>query len=234
MLRRVMNRSVVEADHFQFVLADPSGVILSGPPADLPLVSLDLETAEFVSVLTCAQWGPVGVASVCLDTEPAAIGDEWEEVAEISLTCASGLNIGELMGERAQMLCTKGGTYRLRISARGRAAAADLDYDELLEEQDDAEPIEEYLIEAWPAPIGEARMLRTRDHAAAQRADEAPPGLGEYDDDGEDERRDAAQAAGRRIGVDLDAAPAARTLRGRFGAATLNVVLPREIERVWR
>ena len=76
-------------------------------------------------------------------------------------------------------------------------------------------------------------MLRTRDHAAAQRADEAPPGLGEYDEDGEDERRDAAQAAGHRIGVDLDAAPAARTLRGQFGAATLNVVLPREIERVW-
>jgi hypothetical protein len=138
MLRRMMNRSVVEADHFQFVLADPSGVILSGPPADLPLVRFDLETAEFVSMLTGGQSGPVGLASVCLDTEPAASGDEWEEVAEISLTCASGLNIGELMGERAQMLCTKGGTYRLRISARGRAAAADLDYDELLEKQDDA------------------------------------------------------------------------------------------------
>jgi hypothetical protein len=81
----VESRSIVEANEFQFVVADPSGALLAGPPADLPLVSFDLETADFVSVLTGAHWGPVAVSSARLDASPAVVGDGWEEVAEISV-----------------------------------------------------------------------------------------------------------------------------------------------------
>lgn len=193
----------------------------------------DVETPEFVSVRTGAHWGPVEVATAWLQAAPTAIGDEWEEIAEISVVCGSGLGIGELMGELRQALCNEGGSYRLRISARGRAEAADLGYDELTDERDGTEPVEEYLVEAWPAPIENARTVRVRATAAVDEAGSAPSAQGTYDEEDDDERREAAKTAGQRIGADLDNAPAARPFSRQLGAATLDVLLPREIARVW-
>ncbi|MFC0842684.1 hypothetical protein ACFH04_02890 [Streptomyces noboritoensis] len=61
------------------------------------------------------------------------------------------------------LAATGAGTYRLRISVRGRDAGADADY---LEE--DEEPVEEHLLQAWPAP------------AAADVIHKASDGIGAY------------------------------------------------------
>ncbi|HZC71522.1 MAG TPA: hypothetical protein VE442_12585 [Jatrophihabitans sp.] len=76
-------------------------------------------------------------------------------------------------------------------------------------------------------------MVRSRQRAAADPARATHTVHGGYDEHGEDARREAAQVAGQRIGADLDDPHGARPLSGRLGAATLDVVLPREIARVW-
>ncbi|MGW0424689.1 hypothetical protein [Streptomyces sp. NPDC003015] len=54
------------------------------------------------------------------------------------------------------------GDYRLRVHARGRDTAIDLAPDQITEW---------YLIQAWPAPAGEARvLLQTDGHGTSVRA----------------------------------------------------------------
>src|SRR5438552_13409894 len=76
-------------------------------------------------------------------------------------------------------------------------------------------------------------MLRSREPAAVRTSAADTTGGGGLDEDSADDRREAAALAGRRIGADLDNTDGARPLSGRLGAAALDVVLPREITRVW-
>jgi len=222
------SRKVLDADEGQFVLLDPSGSDLAGGgEVDLPLVSFTPADAMFVTVRTGAHWGPVEVTSVPLDSAPS-LGDDWDEVAEVSVRCSTGLVIAELMGEPALPLCTSGGDYRVRISAAGRARGADLDYDEL-DEVDRAQPVERYLVEAWPSPVAPPVELRSV-------GDQARPSTASFDvddDDAAEERDQASREAGARICTDLDHIPAARALSGQRDAVHIDVVLPRAIDRVW-
>lgn len=97
------------------------------------------------------------VAARAVGNAPSTLGAEWEESAEISVRCPSGLVVSELMGEPALVLCGSGGDYRVRVSATGRSEGADLDYDEI-DSIDPARPMERYLIETWPAPMAPRQL----------------------------------------------------------------------------
>ena len=218
--------TVVDADEGQFVLLDPSGSDLGGEgEVDFPLVGFTPENAMMLTVRTGAQWGPVEVTAVRLDGAPS-LGDEWDEAVEVSVACATGLAIAELMGEPVLPLCTSGGAYRVRISAAGRADGADLDYDEL-DEVDRAQPLERYLIEAWPSPVAPPAALRNA-------GDQARPSAGHLTwmttTPPRNVRKQAAMQE-RASALTLDHAPGARLLSGQRDAVRIDVVLPRRTIR---
>jgi uncharacterized protein YndB with AHSA1/START domain len=214
-------RAVLDVDEGQFVLVDPSGADLACPGGvELSLVSFAADNAMFVVVRTGAQWGPVEVTAATVERAPI-LGDEWEEAAEFSVRCSSGLALSELMGKRSLALCASGGDYRVRVCASGRSEGADLDYDEL-DPIDPTRPVERFLIHAWPSPLKTPIALRT--------AGTVDPD----DDDAVTSRRQQCEAAGARIGRDLDLARGARRLSGESGAVRIEVVLPRAIDRVWK
>ena len=103
-------------------------------------------------VLTGDQWGPFEVVVRVLDRAPGEPGETWEDVAEVSLESESGFYVTELVDQDpgAVVPCDPG-TYRLRVSARGRSAEhSDPDEDGELVERDEA--VEHYLLEFWAAP----------------------------------------------------------------------------------
>lgn len=89
-----------------------------------------------------------------LTTEPADPGEQWEDVVEVSVVIPSGREVQWMSwaGESSGRLQMPGGSYRLRVSARGRdLGAAD-------EFADDV--IDHYLLELWPASPQEDSILR--------------------------------------------------------------------------
>jgi hypothetical protein len=121
----------------------------------------DVNEGTHLWVITAHQWGPWDVAACILDGPPVTPEDDWEDVAEVSLTCGAGLYITEVIDEGAGVtLDAVPGTYRVRVSARGRAA----DWWEKEQEhpvEDGARPpVEHYLIEAWLAPASPPEDLR--------------------------------------------------------------------------
>jgi hypothetical protein len=101
------------------------------------------------------------VRIVLADSEPAAAPSNWEDVVEISITVPeterfawsswAGESGGELHGVAP-------GSYRVRVSARGRDAAAANEF------ADDV--LDDYLIELWVAEPGPDAIVRaTSDNA---------------------------------------------------------------------
>ncbi|MEU1630644.1 hypothetical protein ABZ746_36265 [Streptomyces sp. NPDC020096] len=117
--------------------------------------------------------GPVKVTVDAQAHEPILDLGEWDEVVEVSshfdtneadLESLGGAIEDEL--EEMPISAAGPGWYRLRIHARGRdqgAEAIDLDIND--------DPVEDYLIQSWPAPQApEIHHKLTDAHGAEVRA----------------------------------------------------------------
>lgn len=194
-------RAVVQADEGQFLIGgSPPLAVDTGELDELMVLS---EVPESISVLTGAQWGPVEVRVADMD-EATAVGDEWEEVVEFSVSTPYGLAVAELFGEPRLTITERGGPCRVRLSSRGRAAGAARH-----SSGPRSKVLEHYLIEVWPAPFAPPEVLR---------AIEAPPTPVPVVLDHEGAGREAAG----RIDRDLRGAAAARTLSGERGTVRVS------------
>lgn len=91
-------------------------------------------------------FGQVNVEVEAHDSLPAVNLDGWEEVVEVSLPATATLLVGSLMnfGPEFPPLNPQGpGDYRIRLHVNHRGH----NWDGV-----DFEPVEEYLIQAWPSP----------------------------------------------------------------------------------
>jgi len=200
---------VLDSGSAAMVLWAPGGEGLNAEPwAGNTLVRIEADAAELgIFVDTGHQYGPFSITTRELSVEPS-IEPEWEDVVEFSATTDHSLEISEPENRYPSVtLVESPGTYRIRVSARGRRLSSN-------EFDSGDEPIEWYLIEAWPTPTAPGRVVRLTSPVAAE-------GLA-----GPPQRRDitggeAGLAAARRIGRDVDQAPGARQLSGETGSLTL-------------
>lgn len=114
---------------------------------------------SFPIIETGVAGGPVTISVVHYDSEPEANTSDWEDVAELSILAETypiipGVEEGVGLDEPppdARLDFLGPGWYRIRIHARNRDAAHDL----IVES-----PVEDYLIEVWPAPPAQAMTLK--------------------------------------------------------------------------
>ncbi|GLY88316.1 hypothetical protein [Actinoallomurus iriomotensis] len=144
------------------VFVDASTVDLTGESlcaefeADWTSTGLvDADPAGDGAQVACGQEiGDVLVAVELWDAPaPPAAGD-WQDVAEVSVAWRSAfLDFATTGDDPAARLELPGpGDYRLRVHGRGR---------------DDGDPVEEYLIQVWPAPEAGPATLRSTSRIAA-------------------------------------------------------------------
>ncbi|WP_456787794.1 hypothetical protein [Cellulomonas sp. P5_C5] len=130
-------------------------------PMQTPAVSLIFEPLRTrASVLSGIASGPVLVECQALLEPPAQVPDEWEDVAEVSLVVGPFplVVLGWADDPEPDRLDAAGpGTYRVRAHAIGRDTLWDVAVDE---------PVERFLVQAWPAPHEPPRTLR----ATSERA----------------------------------------------------------------
>ena len=190
----------VQADYSQFVLADSEDVdLVVDAPKDDALVRFD-EGSLYVT--TGVQSGPVEVHAETLAFPPDVAGTEWDDVVELSLTCRHALVVAELMGEARATVTTLPGTYRLRVSARGRDAG---------QARGDAGAraalVEHYMVEVWPTPkLDPGVTLRS----SSLQPVEPPP----------QQYLEPARAAAWRIAADIEQLAGARALSGDTATVT--------------
>ncbi|GAA4371353.1 hypothetical protein [Nocardioides caricicola] len=214
------------SDEHTFVIRGEAGTVVGSPWDGSTLVTIptDVDQVGDVWVNTGDQWGPFSVTTQVHDTPPPD-DPSWEDVVEITLTCTSGLLVAELVNhEPSTSLTTDPGSYRIRVCARGRVdPELDDDYDDQDEPgAESTEPVEHYLVQAWPAlptdPTAPVIVRDTSSWAAAQLA-----GPRTYP---EVEGTKVGLAAAARIGHDADGGPGARHLSGTVSAITLEGVVP--------
>ncbi|WP_124341823.1 hypothetical protein [Cellulomonas algicola] len=132
-------------------------------PSPGPLALLFEPRTTRAAVLTGIATGPVKVTVAALTSPPIAVDDTWEDVAEVSLEVANSLEVsgwGGTEGAALGRLNAAGpGSYRVRVHANGRDRSSDLAV---------GEPVEQYLIVAWPAPAEPPRSLRSRSTKALE------------------------------------------------------------------
>lgn len=82
---------------------------------------------------------------VLLETPPP-VDAQWEDIVEVSMSVPEGAECGWMSwaGETGGPLNIPPGTYRARMSARGRDAGQAGEFAE--------EAVDFYLLELWPAP----------------------------------------------------------------------------------
>ncbi len=139
----------------EFVLPDPGGV--SG------LVGV---SAGLAIVITGTQFGNVEVTVQAGESDPGLDTAPWDDVTEISLSGGPGsLGVSVTSGGQGpyelQYLTPPGaGSYRVRVHARGRDAGAARDVV-------NGRPVEEHLIQIWPAPPAPETIHKTTDQVGA-------------------------------------------------------------------
>jgi len=140
-----------------------------GDGDDMPIATADFSTGLAGAMYNCAMIctgidrGPVTVTAEALDAAPGLDSvDQWDDVAEISLTAPVGrLAVHQLLylpGETPPDLPTLSpggpGSYRVRIHTRGR----DAHYDQVVDTPD-----EEYHLTSWPATPTGPLIIRATD-----------------------------------------------------------------------
>lgn len=173
-------------------------------------VTDELAAAGELWVMTAHQWGPFSVTTQVSPAAPPEPGAEWEDVVEFSANSPSPLVVTELVENDPRVPFTdEPGTYRIRVSSRGRKPSADQ------EPVDDAteapRPVEWYLLQAWPAPVAEPVVVRLQSSYARERLAGGPSPLRVPD-------AGAALSASGRIGRDVGGGHGARVLSGQTGA----------------
>ncbi|MDO1486637.1 transposase [Rhodococcus rhodochrous] len=163
-----MNQSgVAVADHHQFVLGSVTAETYE--PSETGSV---IEIGQnFVTVLTGIAYGPVSLTVEVCDNEPDFHADRcgWEVVEEATVKVTKAFAVITLSGEKLPdfgRLPIGRGSYRFRVSGRGRDTHWALEVDE---------PTEEYLVQVWRVnrPHGMVRLHKT-DSAWEQEIVEHP------------------------------------------------------------
>lgn len=94
------------------------------------------------------------VQVVLSSAAPPLADGPWEDVVEVSLTIPSeiGVRVTSWAGESSWPLELPAGSYRLRVSARGRDAGA---ADEFVDQV-----VDHYLLQLWPSPPEPDAIIR--------------------------------------------------------------------------
>lgn len=153
-------RSFVPVSHHMFFLADGENRPHTIPDRTNGLA--DPNGAALV-VRTGIHIGVVDVRAAAHQAPPPLDLAAWDEVVEVSLPAATGqLRLLALMDDidpPPPALTGQPGNYRVRVHARGR----DTDID-----GGAFEPVEDYLIQVWPAPIETESQLKQTDQYGQQ------------------------------------------------------------------
>jgi hypothetical protein len=135
----------------EFVPIDPGGA--SGLVGIAPGVAV---------VITGTQFGNVSIGVQAGESDPGLDTGPWDEVVEVSVVSGPGghglclTSGGDGPDEFGQMTPPGAGSYRVRVHARGRDIGADLDVVE-------DEPVEEHLVQIWPAAAAPEVIHKTTD-----------------------------------------------------------------------
>lgn len=143
-----MNRVEVHASGNLFQLIDGDDAAFPDPATLEASNGLLCALERGGIVLTGVDMGPVLVSVEPLDAEPPVDLDSWEEIVDVSIEAPTG-RLGVVSNLIPDYLglplltAHAAGTYRVRCNAKGRTRALKAIVDE---------PLEEYLLQAWPAP----------------------------------------------------------------------------------
>ncbi|WP_433178187.1 hypothetical protein [Actinoallomurus sp. CA-150999] len=106
--------------------------------------------------------GDIAVTAELWDDAPPPAADDWQDVAEVSVAWRSAFLDSGTTGsgdDPAQRLELPGpGDYRLRVHGRNRDDG---------DPRRDGDPVEEYLIQVWPASQGEPITIKSTSQTAA-------------------------------------------------------------------
>ncbi|GAA1902985.1 hypothetical protein [Streptantibioticus ferralitis] len=135
-------------DHVPIPERVPTGVILTATDGALLLPGLNT--------------GDIWMKAETWAEAPPLELDGWDDVVEASYNATQEARLCAVDGgpaERFPNLAWNGpGTYRLRVSTRGRDAGS---YADAIDE--DEEPVEEHRIQSWPAPPSPAVVHKATD-----------------------------------------------------------------------
>lgn len=122
------------------------------------------------AITTGLHTGDIALTVETWDEPPPLVLDTWDEVIEISLSWP-GLHATVADGQQTPLddlpdipdLAVAGtSSYRLRVHARGRDEGQAVDTLE-----DEQQPIEEHLIQVWPAPLAPETTHKATDSVGA-------------------------------------------------------------------
>jgi hypothetical protein len=161
-------RVVLGSDEGTFAIRGAAG-IERDPGFDSTLLEIGKDWYGDVVVLTGSQFGPFAVRTRVLDSAPP-VGDRWEDVDEVSIeVAADGVVATELVANDPSVrFVDEPGSYRVRVSARGRMSDWERQEAGLLDVEDDVTPVETYLLEAWPAEPSAPTVVRESSAYAAE------------------------------------------------------------------
>ncbi|GGU42885.1 hypothetical protein [Streptomyces violascens] len=124
---------------------------------------------QFAVVMTGTDTGGVTVTLDVRNQPPEQVDtDAWDDVVEISLDCP-----GEYLAvtsdceadeELPDFTDAQPGPFRIRVHARGRDAGEEASLNDI---DGDAEPVEEHLVIAWPAPVAPETIHKATDRFGA-------------------------------------------------------------------
>lgn len=130
------------------------------------------DPGDFAIVRTGTDTGDILLTVDVRDTAPGPSElEEWEEVAEVSLTFPGTdpgvLTAGDEDEEREASALpdfthAQPGPYRVRVHARGR------DDGDRLDVQDEDDPVEEHYLLVWPAPPSPSHVHKWTDDYGAE------------------------------------------------------------------
>ncbi|MEU0156873.1 hypothetical protein [Micromonospora fulviviridis] len=124
---------------------------------------------EGVRIICGQETGHIAVTAELWDSAPPLDADGWQDIAEVSTAWASRImDFGTTTkGEDASVLRLPGpGDYRLRVHGKNRD-------DE--DPRSDTDPVEEYLIQVWPAPRTGPQTIKSTSRTAAGWLEQPEP-----------------------------------------------------------
>jgi hypothetical protein len=116
-------------------------------------------------VITGTQFGDIGLRVEVSAVEPELDVDRWDEVVEVSLATEAGpLNVtsgGSGLRKWSALTEGRSDSYRIRVHARGRDSGARADVVT-------RNPVEEHLVQIWPAAAAPIAMHKFTDEVGAE------------------------------------------------------------------
>ena len=141
----------VFADYYQFYVWDAN----QNPRAPVNWSDDDVENrlkvAEHVVVIRPVRNMIVPVTFEVHDAAPGCSLDDWDHVAECSISCPSGkFSIQECSGDSVGSIIVAAGTYRIRVYYGNLASLS----------ADGLDGDDRYLLTIWTAPAGPMQILK--------------------------------------------------------------------------